>query len=54
MPKPAEVAVVGDAERRHRGVELALAVLAQAVVAVGGQVLELGHQDLAQLTRPCR
>ena len=46
----AEEAVVGDAERRHRVGELAAAVLAEAVVAVGGEVLELGDEDLAHLT----
>ena len=46
----AEEPVVGDAELLHRVVELAAPVLAQPVLAVGGEVLELGHQDLAHLT----
>ena len=41
--------MVGDAELLHRVVELAAPVLAEPVVAVGGEVLELGHQDLAHL-----
>jgi hypothetical protein len=41
--------VVGDAERGHRVGELAAPVLAQPVLAVGGEVIELGDEDLAQL-----
>ena len=50
----AEEAVVGDAELLHGVVELAAPVLAQPVLAVGGEVLELGHQDLAHLTGGAR
>ena len=45
----AEEPVVGDAERGHRVGELAAAVLAEPVLAVGGEVLELGDEDLAHL-----
>ena len=38
----AEEPVVGDAELGHRVGELAAAVLAEPVLAVGGEVLELG------------
>ena len=41
--------MVGDAELLHRVGELSAAVLAEAVVPVGGEVLELGHEDLAHL-----
>ena len=41
--------MVGDPEDLHRVVELAAAVRAEPVVAVGREVLELGHQDLAHL-----
>jgi hypothetical protein len=41
--------VVADADRLHRGRELADPVLAQLVVLVGGEVRELGDQDLALL-----
>ena len=47
--EPTEVAVVGDPELRHRLVELDPALVGEGVVLVGGQVLELGHQDLAHL-----
>ena len=42
-------AVVGDPQRGHGGGELAAAVLAEPVLAVGGEVLQLGDQDLAHL-----
>ena len=45
----AEEPVVGDAELLHGELELAAPVLPEPVVAIGGQVLELGHQDLAHL-----
>ena len=41
--------MVGDAERLHRLVELAAAVLAEPVLLVGGEVLQLGDEDLAHL-----
>ena len=41
--------MVGDAELLHRDLDLAAAVLPETVVAVGGQVLQVGHQDLAHL-----
>jgi hypothetical protein len=43
--------VVGHAERLHGRGQLTHPVLAEAVLAVGGQVLELGHQHLALLTQ---
>ena len=47
--EPAEEPVVGDAELGHRRVQLAAPVQAEPVLLVGGEVLELGHQDLAHL-----
>ena len=41
--------MVGDAEDLHRVGDLAAAVLAEAVLLVGREVLELGDQDLAHL-----
>ena len=46
----AQPAVVGDAERLHRVGDLAASVLAEPVLLVGGEVLQLGDQDLAHLT----
>ena len=45
----AEEPVVGDTQCSHRVGELAAAVLAEPVLAVGGEVLEPGDEDLAHL-----
>ena len=54
VERAAEEAVVGDAEDLHRGLELADAIRAEPVVLVGGEVLDLGHQDLALLAGRAR
>src|SRR5262249_25283376 len=46
--------VVGDAERRARGVKLADPVLAQLVLLVPGQVGQLGRDDLAEFAQRAR
>ncbi len=45
----AQVAMVRHAEHLHRFRELLATVLAEAVLAVGGQVLQLRDEDLAHL-----
>ena len=50
MLEAAEPAVVGDPERLHRVGDLAAPVVAELVLLVGGQVHQLGDQDLAHLT----
>src|SRR3546814_17259897 len=48
-PEATEETMVADTEHLHRLGELALAVLAELVVLVGREVLQLGDQDLPHL-----
>ena len=49
--RPAEEAVVADAERLHRGGQLVDPVPAELVLLVGGEVRELGDEHLALLAQ---
>ncbi len=42
--------MVGDAELLHRRLDLRLAVIAEAVLTVGREMLQVGDEDLAHLT----
>ncbi len=43
--------MIGDAQLGHRVGELGAPVLTEPVLLIGGQMGQLGHQDLAHLPR---